>query len=544
MKLCTTLITFLFLLPTGHTQNVGIGTTDPQALLDVAGDARINTMTIGRGSGDLEENMAIGYKALFSNSGGSENTAIGYNSMRLNSIGQYNAATGAYALEKNTTGSFNSGFGAQALNLNTTGHHNTGLGLGALASNNVGNYNTAIGSLAGLLNSSGESNTGIGYSALHSTTTGIDNTALGAFAGTNNQNGLRNTFIGSLSNASVGSLVNATAIGSFAYVAASNSMVLGCINGVNGAIANTNVGIGTTTPAARLDVAADILINGLTAGRGGGSGSENTAFGFVCLQSNSTGHRNNAMGFGSMLANTTGSYNVANGAFTLLHNTSGDYNSAFGDDVMTQNTSGAGNTAIGSQSLYFNTTGNDNTALGVGAGINNSTGSGNTFIGMGSNANDANLANATAIGHRAFVASSNSLVLGSINGVNGATENTNVGIGTTTPSATLDVIGTINATSWKTSSMDVNGYAEMGGVLMQWGIADYTSNTAETITFPMEFNNVFSLTATVDAAYTEGSGVNVPVKVQNISNNTFQIAGMFEFSGDETTKIRWIAVGN
>lgn len=41
---------------------------------------------------------------------------------------------------------------------------------------------------------------------------------------------------------------------------------------------------------------------------------------------------------------------------------------------------------------------------------------------------------------------SNSLVLGSINGVNGANANTNVGIGTTAPHYALDVHGTGNFT--------------------------------------------------------------------------------------------------
>jgi endosialidase-like protein len=47
---------------------------------------------------------------------------------------------------------------------------------------------------------------------------------------------------------------NATAIGAEARVDASNSVVLGSISGVNGATASTNVGIGTTTPSARLHV--------------------------------------------------------------------------------------------------------------------------------------------------------------------------------------------------------------------------------------------------------------------------------------------------
>ena len=49
------------------------------------------------------------------------------------------------------------------------------------------------------------------------------------------------------------------------------------------------------------------------------------------------------------------------------------------------------------------------------------------------------LTNATAIGYRATVSQSNSIVLGSINGVNTATSNTNVGIGTTAPATELHV---------------------------------------------------------------------------------------------------------
>ena len=43
--------------------------------------------------------------------------------------------------------------------------------------------------------------------------------------------------------------------------------------------------------------------------------------------------------------------------------------------------------------------------------------------------------------HSAQVDQSNSLVLGSVSGVNGAAANTKVGIGTTTPKTTLDVTG-------------------------------------------------------------------------------------------------------
>ncbi len=39
-----------------------------------------------------------------------------------------------------------------------------------------------------------------------------------------------------------------------------------------------NVGIGTVSPQAKLDVVGDALINGIKAGRGGGNLSNNTVF--------------------------------------------------------------------------------------------------------------------------------------------------------------------------------------------------------------------------------------------------------------------------
>ena len=49
--------------------------------------------------------------------------------------------------------------------------------------------------------------------------------------------------------------------------------------------------------------------------------------------------------------------------------------------------------------------------------------------------------NSTAIGANAMVTESNAVVLGSINGVNGASSSVNVGIGTTAPIYSLDVQG-------------------------------------------------------------------------------------------------------
>jgi len=50
--------------------------------------------------------------------------------------------------------------------------------------------------------------------------------------------------------------------------------------------------------------------------------------------------------------------------------------------------------------------------------------------------------------------------------------------------------------------------------------------------------------ATVDEGNNSGNGVNVPVKILNRGNNTFQIAGTIAFSEDTRVKIRWMVMGD
>ena len=60
----------------------------------------------------------------------------------------------------------------------------------------------------------------------------------------------------------------------------------------------------------------------------------------------------------------------------------------------------------------------------------------NTYIGASSDG-ATGITNATALGYQAKITQSNSLVLGSINGVNGSTADTTVGIGKTSPTERL-----------------------------------------------------------------------------------------------------------
>ncbi|HWS55074.1 MAG TPA: tail fiber domain-containing protein [Pyrinomonadaceae bacterium] len=106
-------------------------------------------------------------------------------------------------------------------------------------------------------------------------------------------------------------------------------------------------------------------------------------------------------------------------------------------------TSGTENAFFGRTAGFANTEGTHNSFFGNDTGLSHTTGSFNSLFGFAANAGAGDLTNATAVGARARVDQSNSLVLGSINGVNSATADTNVGIGTTTPADRLHVNGIV-----------------------------------------------------------------------------------------------------
>ena len=160
-----------------------------------------------------------------------------------------------------------------------------------------------------------------------------------------------------------------------------------------------------------------------------GSSSNSNAFLGFAGNTTMTGDYNTASGFESLLDNTTGFENTASGYLSLVYNTTGILNTGFGGDALLLNSSGNFNTAIGAQA-------------GLTADGSYMTGSNNTAVGAYSLFGTGTLTNATAIGADAFVTESNAMVLGRINGVNGATASTKVGIGTTAPGHLLDVAGT------------------------------------------------------------------------------------------------------
>src|SRR2546422_2819926 len=139
----------------------------------------------------------------------------------------------------------------------TNGGLNTFVGVDSGQANTSGVENSFFGRSAGVNNKVGSSNSFFGYVAGAANMTGAGNSIFGSFAGNSNFAGGKNSLFGSNSNVGNDNLTNATALGANAQVDQSDSLVLGSVAGVNGAaLASVNVGIGTTRPQARLDIAA------------------------------------------------------------------------------------------------------------------------------------------------------------------------------------------------------------------------------------------------------------------------------------------------
>ncbi|MGC9314662.1 MAG: tail fiber domain-containing protein, partial [bacterium] len=158
---------------------------------------------------------------------------------------------------------------------------------------------------------------------------------------------------------------------------------------------NGNVGIGTSSPAAKLEVAnGDALIYGITVGRGGGANSTNTVVGRDALSSNTTGSLNTAIGYRSQQLNLSTQDNTSLGGHALMNNRA-NFNTAVGAYSLSANTSGTRNSALGHSALTSNETANDNTAVGYFALANNFVGIDNTAVGsksLESNINNRNTA--------------------------------------------------------------------------------------------------------------------------------------------------------
>jgi len=324
------------------------------------------------------------------------------------------------------------------MNSNVGGGDNVAIGFDALQTNVSGSQNTAVGDNSLNLNTGG-SNIALGYHAGDALTTGNYNIDIG-------NNGLATDGVSVIPNTGIIRIGDSTrqsdtylagvvhASGGFFGAAASGANTdITSLSGIDSISLTATNAAGTHGV---ISIGAVPFINAI--------GGSNTFVGPFAGNFTMGGTLNTGIGASALSNNASGNFNTATGNGALTSNSNGNDNTASGNNALHFNNSGFSNTAIGSGALLENTTGSSNTALGAGAGFTavlanaNTSGSNNTFIGYQSGpGTSTQYNNATAIGANALVSQDNSMVLG-----DGTVK---VGIGTSTPTAALDVVGVIKA---------------------------------------------------------------------------------------------------
>jgi hypothetical protein len=152
--------------------SIGLGTTNPQATLDVNGSMNVASYYAIGGSQTLASdpsnyNLFVGYEAGINNASGAQNnTFVGAAAGRSNTTGYYNSFCGSGSGIVNTSGYDDSFFGTSAGASNSTGNDNTFAGDFAGEGNTTGAFNLFLGSGAGYNNTTGSSNIYIGHPGL------------------------------------------------------------------------------------------------------------------------------------------------------------------------------------------------------------------------------------------------------------------------------------------------------------------------------------------------------------------------------------------
>jgi hypothetical protein len=186
----------------------GDGTWATPTITSFASDITVNSLTVGRGAGNLNTNVAIGLNALATSAGG-DNVAIGW----------------------------------YAYNYSISGVENTAVGSGALVNAGSAQRNTAIGK-GSLYTTTGSNNVALGYNSAYGLTTGSRNIVIGQNTAQGLTTGSDNVIIGNSIYGLSSSLANNIIIAD------------GAGNRRINVDASGRVGIGTNTPstAAQLDI--------------------------------------------------------------------------------------------------------------------------------------------------------------------------------------------------------------------------------------------------------------------------------------------------
>jgi hypothetical protein len=393
---------------------------------------------------------------------GDNNSFFGNDAGKFNTSGNHNSFFGNDAGIDNTTGNLNSFFGALSGASNTMGAGNAFFGYLAGAFNTGGTLNAYFGRGAGTMakgtaNSYFGAYSGSGDPDLLEASFGDRNSFFGSWAGSQNTSGSYNSFFGEGAGYSNTVSDDNSYFGSGAglYATGTSNSFFGRSSG-EGDDTNQNSaehnsffgwesGFKTTTGGFN-------SFFGSISGHENTTGYSNTFFGRATGYFNDSGFENAFFGRAAGNKNVSGSYNSYFGFESGKHaqgqrNAFFGYQSGWGEEDGLENT-GSSNTFFGYRSGYKATSGASNTFVGNSSGASATVESSNTLIGAYANFDPglfpekAPVVNATAIGYQSYVSRSNSLILGSISGVNRSVNSVNVGIGTTAPDSPLHVVST------------------------------------------------------------------------------------------------------
>lgn len=211
---------------------------------------------------------------------------LGNESGYSNTSGEYNVFMGFQSGNQNDNGASNTFIGYQTGYSNTTASFNTFIGYRSGLNYTTGQYNTFIGYKAGLadtlIRGTGNNNVALGYLAGTGLTFGDDNVVIGSSAGSNLSEGMSNILIGTGAGQNLTTGWKNVAVGWYAGA------------GLTTNSQNTLIG---NKAGERLVSGSENVYVGNYAGQLTSSGKENTFLGYDCGLSNETGTGNTYLGY-------------------------------------------------------------------------------------------------------------------------------------------------------------------------------------------------------------------------------------------------------